>query len=153
VRNEPVSDIVRSHWRTFGRNYYSRHDYEGVDEEQANGLMGHLSGQLAGLPGTSLGSRKVEYADDFTYTDPVDGSCAEHQGIRIGFTDGSRIVFRLSGTGTVGATIRIYLEDYEPDPANQDRDTQEILGELIRIAGEVSELAKRTGREQPTVIT
>jgi len=153
IRGESVESIVRSHWQTYGRNYYTRHDYEGVDAQRAEGLMDRLRGQLDGLRGQGLGSRVVQYADDFAYTDPVDGSTAEGQGIRVGFGDGSRIVFRLSGTGTEGATLRIYLESYEPDAARHDQDTQEALADLIEIAGAISELRERTGRDAPTVIT
>ncbi|MEO0759046.1 MAG: alpha-D-glucose phosphate-specific phosphoglucomutase [Cyanobacteria bacterium J06648_16] len=153
VRQQSVEDIVKEHWQIYGRNYYSRHDYEGVEKEKANGLMGNLRSQLPSLPGKPLGDYTVEYADDFSYTDPVDGSVAEKQGIRIGFTDGSRVVFRLSGTGTQGATLRVYVESYEPDPAKHDQDTQEALAPLIKIADEIAEIKTRTGFDQPTVIT
>jgi phosphoglucomutase len=153
VRGESVEAIVRAHWRSFGRNYYSRHDYEEVDKERADALMDHLRHQLPGLLGKRLDSRVVAYADDFAYTDPIDGSITERQGVRIGFEDGSRIVFRLSGTGTAGATVRLYLESYEPDPARHDLDTQAALADLIDIARSVSELRERTGRDSPTVIT
>ncbi len=153
VRKQPVSEIVREHWRTYGRNFYSRHDYEGVDSDAADDLMNNLRARLPDFPGTRLGVYEVAYADDFAYTDPVDGSVATKQGIRIGFTDGSRVVFRLSGTGTEGATLRIYVERYEPDPAKHDIATQTALEDLIAIAGEVAEIAARTGRERPTVIT
>ena len=153
VRQEPVLDIVREHWRTYGQNYYSRHDYEEIDSDAANGLMAHLRSQLATLPGKRLGGFEVAAADDFAYTDPVDGSRSERQGIRILFKDGSRIVYRLSGTGTAGATLRVYIERFEPDPARQGRDPQEALADLIRIAGDLAEIGKRTGRDRPTVIT
>jgi phosphoglucomutase len=123
VRKQAVSEIVREHWRTYGRNFYSRHDYEGVDSDAADALMNSLRERLAGLPGRRLGVYEVAYADDFAYTDPVDGSVSTRQGIRIGFTDGSRIVFRLSGTGTEGATLRIYVERFEPDPALKPKGT------------------------------
>jgi phosphoglucomutase len=153
VRKQAVSEIVREHWRTYGRNFYSRHDYEGVDSDAADALMNSLRERLAGLPGRRLGVYEVAYADDFAYTDPVDGSVSTRQGIRIGFTDGSRIVFRLSGTGTEGATLRIYVERFEPDPAKHDIATQTALDDLITIACEVSEIEARTGRERATVIT
>jgi len=153
VRKESVGDIVREHWRRYGRNYYSRHDYEGVDSDSANTLMEHLRDQLAELPGRKLGDLTVEYADDFSYTDPVDGSVSTHQGIRIGFAGGSRVVFRLSGTGTEGATLRVYLERYEADPARQDLDTQEALADLIGIADELAGIRHHTGRGAPSVIT
>jgi phosphoglucomutase len=132
---------------------YSRHDYEGLPTDAANGLMKHLRDSFATLPGSHLGSYTVEFCDDFSYTDPVDGSVSTGQGVRIGFTDGSRIVFRLSGTGTEGATLRIYLEAYEPDTGRHRLNAQEALAELITIAAEVTQLRARTGREQPTVIT
>ena len=153
VRRRSVNDIVREHWAKFGRNYYSRHDYEAVDATAADGLMSALRARLPALAGQTLGSFRVAVADDFAYTDPVDGSLSTRQGIRIAMVDGSRIVFRLSGTGTEGATIRLYLERYEADPARHDIDTQEALSELIAIADQVSELRQRTGRESPSVIT
>lgn len=148
-----VSDIVREHWARFGRNYYSRHDYEAVDATAADRLMAALRDKLPELAGRTLGSFRVAEADDFVYNDPVDGSVATRQGIRIIMADGSRIVLRLSGTGTEGATIRLYLERYEADPARHDLDTQHALLELIAIADSVAELRQRTGRERPTVIT
>ena len=153
VKRESVEKIVRDHWRRFGRNFYSRHDYEGVDADAAEGLVRRLRDALPTFPGQRFGRYTVAYADDFSYTDPVDGSVSERQGIRIGFEGGSRIVFRLSGTGTQGATLRVYVEQYEPDPANHDQDTQTALAELIRIADAVAEIRTRTGREEPTVIT
>jgi phosphoglucomutase len=153
VRKQSVEAIVREHWAKYGRNVYSRHDYEGLPTESANGLMKHLHDSFAELQGKKLGNYEVLFCDDFSYTDPVDGSVSTGQGVRIGFADGSRIVFRLSGTGTEGATLRIYLEAYEPDVAQHHLDAQAALAELIEIAGEVSQLRTRTGREQPTVIT
>jgi phosphoglucomutase len=153
VRKASVADIVHQHWRTFGRNFYSRHDYEEIDSGAATELMQNLRRQLPELAGQRLGSYDVAFADDFAYTDPVDGSTTDKQGIRIGFTDGSRIVFRLSGTGTEGATLRVYVERFEPDPARHDRDTQEVLGDLITIARRLAEIEQRTGRSTPTVVT
>lgn len=153
ARGTSVNEIVREHWARFGRNYYSRHDYEAVDTLAADSLMMALREKLPALAGQTLGSFRVALADDFAYTDPVDGSLSTRQGIRIAMVDGSRIVFRLSGTGTEGATIRLYLERYEADPARHDIDTQEALSELIAIADQVAELRQRTGREIPTVIT
>ena len=153
ARRETVDAIVRDHWRTYGRNYYSRHDYEGIDSAGAEGLMEHLRAQTATLTGKSLGGFEVAFADDFAYTDPVDGSVSSKQGIRIGFADGSRIVFRLSGTGTEGATLRVYIERYEKDPARHDLDTQAALADLIAIANGMAEIESRTGRSEPTVIT
>ncbi len=120
-RQQSVEEIVTEHWKEYGRNFYSRHDYEGVDSAKASELMKGLRSQLSALPGQKLGDYTVEYADDFSYTDPIDGSVSEKQGIRIGFTDGSRMVFRLSGTGTQGATLRLYLESYEPDESKHRR--------------------------------
>ncbi len=148
-----VDEIVRGHWQTYGRNYYSRHDYEGVDSNAAEGLMDHLRAMTETLKGKTLSGYAVAFADDFAYTDPVDGSVSTKQGIRIGFDDGSRIVFRLSGTGTEGATLRLYVERYEPDPARHDLETQGALADLIRIAGDIAEIEQRTGRGAPTVIT
>ena len=148
-----VEQIVRGHWARFGRNYYSRHDYEAVDAAAADQLMEALRERLPELAGRRLDGHHVAEADDFVYNDPVDGAVATRQGIRIIMSDGSRIVFRLSGTGTEGATIRLYLERFEADPARHDIDTQEALSELIAIADQVAELRQRTGREHPTVIT
>ena len=150
---KPVETIVREHWARFGRNYYSRHDYEAVDALAATSMMTHLRAKLAGLAGKAIGSYTVDFADDFVYTDPVDQSVASHQGVRIVMTDGSRIVFRLSGTGTEGATVRLYLERYEADPSNHAIPTQEALAELAAIADSVAGLRAHTGRERPTVIT
>jgi phosphoglucomutase len=152
-RGESVADIVTGHWRQYGRNYYSRHDYESIDGEAAKGLMDALRARLPQLPGTLLEGIEVAYADDFSYVDPIDGSVSEHQGIRVGFGNGSRVVFRLSGTGTVGATLRVYLEAFEADVDKQQRDTQTMLAPLIAIAGNLAEIEARTGRKAPDVIT
>ncbi len=153
VRKESVESIMRKHWATFGRNVYTRHDYEGVDSEAAKGLMEHVEAQLEGLVGQQLDGYTVDYADNFAYSDPVDGSESQKQGLRIGFDDGSRIIYRLSGTGTAGATLRIYIEKYEADEERQGMDAQEALTGLIGVAAELAELKARTGREAPTVIT
>ncbi|WP_058556420.1 alpha-D-glucose phosphate-specific phosphoglucomutase [Thiohalocapsa sp. ML1] len=153
VRKQSVAEIVREHWRRFGRNYYTRHDYEAVDAAAAGQLMDHLRILLPDLPGKRLGDLTVEYADDFSYTDPVDGSVASGQGIRIGFEGGSRIVMRLSGTGTEGATLRVYIERYEPDPALHEQDVQEALAPLIVTARELAQIEARTGRAEPDVVT
>ena len=153
VRQQSVADIVHEHWRRFGRNYYTRHDYEAVDSGAAEGLMNHLRVLLPELPGKQLGDHRVAYADDFAYTDPIDGSVSQRQGIRIGLEGGSRLVFRLSGTGTEGATLRVYLESYEPDPARHDQDTQEAMAPLILIARELAQIEARTGRREPDVVT
>ncbi|MDS4020123.1 MAG: alpha-D-glucose phosphate-specific phosphoglucomutase [Candidatus Competibacter sp.] len=153
ARRQSVAEIVREHWRVYGRNYYTRHDYEAVDSKAADGLVDALRSQTATLPGRRLGSYTVDYADDFRYVDPIDDSVSEKQGIRIGFKDGSRIVYRLSGTGTEGATLRVYIEAYESDPAKHDLDTQQALAELIGIANSLADIRERTGRDAPTVIT
>ncbi|MCP5437055.1 MAG: alpha-D-glucose phosphate-specific phosphoglucomutase [Chromatiaceae bacterium] len=152
-RGQPVSEIVTGHWQQYGRNYYSRHDYEGVNAKQASVLMDALRSRLPALSGTLLDGLEVAYADDFSYTDPIDGSVSDHQGIRIGFADGSRIIFRLSGTGTVGATLRVYLESYEPEAARQLLDPQIALAPLIRIANDLADIQQQTGRAAPDVIT
>ena len=153
VRKESVLDIVRQHWATYGRNYYSRHDYEEVDSDAANGLVTALREKLESLPGQSFGDLTVATADDFAYHDPVDKSVSRNQGIRILFQGGSRVVFRLSGTGTSGATLRVYIERYEPDPARHDVETQEALADLITVAETIAGIAERTGRDAPSVIT
>lgn len=153
VRKQPVETILMEHWARFGRNVYSRHDYEDIPADAANSVMKLLHDSFATLKGAQFGHLQVKLCDDFSYTDPVDGSVSTGQGVRIIFTDGSRIVFRLSGTGTGGATLRIYLESFEPDVSRHHLDAQQSLATLISIALQVSELRKRTGREQPTVIT
>ncbi|QFY61358.1 alpha-D-glucose phosphate-specific phosphoglucomutase [Rhizobium grahamii] len=153
VRGESVQDIVTQHWQTYGRNYYSRHDYEGVDTDAANGLVANLRNQLASLPGKNFGPLKVEKADDFAYHDPVDKSVSEHQGIRILFEGGSRVVFRLSGTGTSGATLRVYVERFEPDSTRHNIETQEALADIIAAAETIADIRSRTGRDAPSVIT
>ncbi|MEH2164965.1 MAG: alpha-D-glucose phosphate-specific phosphoglucomutase [Nostoc sp.] len=152
-RQQSVEQIVREHWQTYGRNYYSRHDYEGIEIEPANTLIARLDSLLPTLKGKQFGNYQVEYSDDFSYTDPVDGSVSQKQGIRIGFTDGSRIVVRLSGTGTQGATLRVYIESYEADSAKHNLDPQEALASLITLVEEIAQIRELTGREQPTVIT
>ncbi|MBB3411017.1 phosphoglucomutase [Rhizobium sp. BK316] len=153
VRGESVQEIVTQHWQTYGRNYYSRHDYEGVDSDAANGLVDNLRSQLSTLPGKTFGDLTVEKADDFAYHDPIDKSVSEHQGIRVLFQGGSRVVFRLSGTGTSGATLRVYIERYEPDSTRHNIETQEALADLIAAAESIANIRERTGRNEPTVIT
>jgi len=153
VRKQSVAAIVQEHWKRFGRNYYSRHDYEGVDSSAASRALQNVRDKSPELPGTQLAGRTVSTCDDFAYTDPVDGSVSRNQGVRVLFEDGSRIIFRLSGTGTSGATIRIYLESYEADASKHDLDAQDALAEMIHAAGEISGLRKLTGRDAPTVIT
>lgn len=149
-----VESIVRDHWATYGRNYYTRYDYEEVDKEAALGLMEHLRSEVKAADGTkSLGEFKLSFADEFTYTDPVDGAVAIKQGIRFVLEDGSRIIFRLSGTGSVGATIRLYVEKYASDPSQLDMTTEQAVGSLLAKAIEVSQMEQRTGRTKPTVIT
>lgn len=148
-----VADLMEAHWGRFGRNYYSRHDYEAVDAEAANGLMADLRARLGDLPGREVEGRTVAEADEFAYHDPVDGSVSEGQGLRVVFTDGARIVFRLSGTGTVGATLRVYLEVVEEDPGRFSLDPQEALAPLIAAADALAGIAARTGRAAPDVIT
>jgi phosphoglucomutase len=153
VRQQPVEQIVREHWQTYGRNYYSRHDYEAVDSDRANTLMANLRSLAPTLKGKQYGQYTVEYGDDFSYTDPIDGSVSQKQGIRVGFSDGSRMVFRLSGTGTQGATLRVYLESYESEAAKQTLDPQIALADLIAIADEIAQIRVHTGMDKPTVIT
>jgi phosphoglucomutase len=152
-RKQSVAEIMREHWRTYGRNYYSRHDYEDVETARADKVMAHLNDQLATLPGKRLHGLLVKAADNFAYDDPIDHSHTPDQGIRIHFEGGSRIVFRLSGTGTEGATLRVYVERYEPDATKHAIETQSALALLIAAAAEVSNLAVLTGRSAPSVIT
>lgn len=151
--NMSVEEIVKAHWKKYGRNFYSRHDYEAVDSKIANEIMDNMRAMAADSVGKFYGDYEVETFDDFKYVDPVDKSESAHQGIRVLFKDGSRIVFRLSGTGTQGATIRIYIEKYEPNVARHDMDPQEALAELIEIAEEISCVKAKTGRKAPDVIT
>lgn len=153
VRKVSVEQIVHEHWMLYGRNYYSRHDYEGVDATAAAEMMDYLRSRFEKLPGNNFGERIVKSCDDFSYTDPVDQSVSRGQGIRILFEDGSRIVFRLSGTGTEGATVRIYIESFEPDSDQHGLDAQTALRDLIDVAAMVSRLEEFTGRSEPTVIT
>lgn len=153
VAKRSVEDLVHQHWQEFGRNYYTRHDYEAVPSEQAQTLMQHLQNQLGELLGKQFNGNTVCYADNFSYTDPVDQSVSENQGIRIGFESGDRIIYRLSGTGTEGATLRVYIESYEADQNKQHQDTQQALAALIELAGSLAMITDLTGRTSPTVIT
>lgn len=153
VRCEPVAEVLRAHWAEHGRDYYSRHDYEGVEAGRANALIERLRARLPGLPGTQAAGLTVSAADDFRYVDPVDGSVAEHQGIRILFGDDARAVFRLSGTGTEGATLRVYLERFEPDPERHRLDPRQALARVIAAAGEIADISGHTGRDAPDVRT
>ncbi|WP_218152880.1 alpha-D-glucose phosphate-specific phosphoglucomutase [Tropicimonas isoalkanivorans] len=148
-----VQQMLDDHWTEFGRNYYSRHDYEGVDAAAAEGLMNALRAQFDTLPGKSFAGRTVASADEFSYDDPVDGSHSAGQGIRISFEGGGRAVFRLSGTGTVGATLRVYLEDVCEDPDQMHKDPQEALADIIAAAEEIAGIKERTGRAEPDVRT
>ncbi|MEO1638915.1 MAG: alpha-D-glucose phosphate-specific phosphoglucomutase [Pseudomonadota bacterium] len=148
-----VAELMADLWQVHGRCYYSRHDYEDVEAEKANAVMDRLRGLLGDLPGREVGGLTVEWADEFAYTDPVDNSVSEGQGLRIGFAGGGRAVFRLSGTGTVGATIRIYFEQLETDPKRLHLDPQEMLAPIIGAAAELSDLHAMTGRDAPNVIT
>jgi phosphoglucomutase len=152
-RKQSIKEIVAGHWRTYGRNFYSRHDYEEIDADAARGLMQRLRDSLGKMKGRKAGARTVAGADDFAYHDPVDGSDTTAQGVRILFEDGSRVVYRLSGTGTAGATLRVYIERYEADPARQVMETQAALADLIAFARAVAEIETRTGRKDPSVIT
>lgn len=153
VRKQSVADIVKEHWHIYGRNYYCRHDYEEVASSGANALMQRLRGQLSSLKGEKIGALTIAMADDFAYHDPVDGSDSGQQGIRILFEDGARIVYRLSGTGTQGATLRVYIERYEPDSAKHDQETQAALADLITLSRELALIEHYTGRTEPSVIT
>jgi len=152
-RRMSVIDLVRGHWATYGRNYYTRHDYDEIDLAAAQALMTALRDATKTMPGKIFGALKVEAADDFEYHDPVDGSHSDHQGIRVMFEGGSRIVYRLSGTGTVGATLRVYIERYEPPAGNLGQDTQAALADLIALSRELGAIEARTGRKAPSVIT
>ncbi|MFN4201725.1 MAG: alpha-D-glucose phosphate-specific phosphoglucomutase [Tabrizicola sp.] len=153
VRKQSVAEILREHWAKYGRNYYSRHDFEAIETGRADAMMASLRGTLSGLPGQVIEGMTVEAADDFAYTDPVDGSVSLKQGVRILFSDGSRIVYRLSGTGTDGATLRVYLERYAPGPDGLDHDAQEALAPVIRAAHRIAAIAEQTGRTAPDVVT
>jgi len=153
ARNQSVADIVTQHWQEFGRNFYTRHDYEAIPSEQAEQLMQQLEKQLPTLTGQRMNGRLVSYADNFCYHDPIDNSVSNEQGIRIGFEGGDRIVYRLSGTGTEGATLRVYIESYQDDEATLLDDTQQTLADLIELADSLAQIIELTGRTSPTVIT
>ena len=153
ARGQSVEHIVREHWAKYGRNYYTRYDYEEVPTDAANGVMQQLRDEQASQPGQTIAGRKISAADDFSYLDPIDGSTSANQGLRILFEDGSRIIYRLSGTGTAGATLRVYIESYVAGPDGLDRDPQDALKELVQAALDVSQIPVRTGRGAPTVIT
>ena len=148
-----VAEIMADHWQRFGRHYYSRHDYEAIDTGAAHGLYDRLREMGPGLVGAGFAGRTIAVADDFSYRDPVDNSLTSGQGLRLLLNDGSRVVFRLSGTGTQGATLRLYLESYVPTGGNLNQDPQLALADLISAADQLAEIKTRTGMEQPTVIT
>ena len=152
-RNESVQEIMRGHWRRFGRNYYSRHDYEAVETAAAEAVVAGLRGRMGDLPGRDFGPRRVIAADDFAYTDPVNGEVTAHQGLRMIFDDGARIVLRLSGTGTEGATLRLYLERYVAGPEGLEEDPQAALADVIATAQDVLQIHALTGRAGPDVVT
>ncbi len=153
ARGESVDAIARDHWATYGRNYYARHDYEGVESERADALMSELRGKLDGLAGTQVAGLTIAAADDFAYTDPTDHSVSRNQGVRVLFEGGSRVVFRLSGTGTSGATLRVYLERYEPVGGDLDRETGDMLADIIAAADAIAGITRHTGRSAPDVVT
>jgi phosphoglucomutase len=153
VRKQSVADIVYDHWHKYGRDVYTRHDYEAISIAGANALMEQLRTNADELIGQSFSEDKIKHCDDFSYIDPVDHSVSNQQGIRILFTSGARIIYRLSGTGTEGATLRVYIEQPEKDPAKQNRDTQELLANLISLSSSIAEIEKHTGRKAPDVIT
>ncbi|HNJ07069.1 MAG TPA: alpha-D-glucose phosphate-specific phosphoglucomutase [Plasticicumulans sp.] len=153
VRRESVADIVRAHWARYGRNFYTRHDYEGLDTRAADALMSALRTRLDSLPGTTVDGLAIEAADDFAYTDPVDGSVSRAQGVRVRLAGGARIVYRLSGTGTEGATLRVYIERAEPDRDRHGLDPQVALADLIAAAGRLAGIESHTGRSTADVIT
>ena len=148
-----VAEIMADHWKRFGRHYYSRHDYEAVDSTAAHGLYDRLEAMLPSLKGQPFAGGTIRDADNFSYTDPIDHSVTKGQGLRILLEDGSRVVIRLSGTGTKGATIRVYLESYVANNGDLNQDPQVALGEMIRAINALAEIEERTGMKQPTVIT
>ncbi|MGS5084957.1 alpha-D-glucose phosphate-specific phosphoglucomutase [Hydrogenophaga sp. A37] len=153
VTGQSVEDLVRGVWKAHGRCVYSRHDYDGIATDKANTLMSELRAQLPTLGGTTVAGQQIAWADDFAYTDPVDGSVSQKQGVRVVLEDSSRVVFRLSGTGTEGATLRVYLERHEPDASRQDVPAQEALAPLIALAEAVAHIRHHTGMDAPTVMT
>ncbi len=148
-----VSDILADHWRTYGRNFYTRHDYEAVDTSAADDVMASLTAQLDSLVGRQVSSETVTIAEDFSYTDPVDGAVSSNQGICIVFESSARMVVRKSGTGTEGATLRLYLESFEPDESRHTLDTQVALEALVEVAETITQIRAKTGREAPSVVS
>jgi phosphoglucomutase len=153
VRGQSVAQIMADHWARFGRNYYSRHDFEEIQTARADAMMGALRANLPSLPGRRVAGLTVTAADDFSYADPVDGSVSKGQGVRVMFEVGARCVLRLSGTGTEGATLRLYLERYAPGPEGLDLDPQEALAPIIAAAETLADIAAHTGRTKPDVVT
>jgi phosphoglucomutase len=152
-RGEPVERIVRRHWARFGRSYYTRHDSEEIPIDAAQGIVQHLHAAIPALPGATLGCRHVAATDDFAYRDPVDGSVSERQGLRVLFDDGACIIYRVSGTGTAGATLRIHVESYEGDPERQTLNAPDALRQLLDVAFALAELREPAARNVPTVVT
>ena len=148
---QPVAEVMREHWRRFGRSYYQRHDYEGLNADAAGKMIAALRDKLPSLPGAAFAGGQIKSADDFSYTDPVDGSVSAKQGIRLLLADGSRVVCRLSGTGTEGATLRLYLERYRSDGG--EAEPAEVLAPLVEAARDLIELRQYCGRDEPTIIT
>jgi len=153
VRKVAVDDLARDHWARFGRNYYARHDYEALPTDKANALIAELTAALPSLPGQAFGPLTIAAADSFSYADPVDGSVSANQGLRVLFEGGSRVVFRLSGTGTEGATLRVYLERYEAVGGRLDEETPDMLAEIIVAAEAIAGIERHTGRTSPDVVT
>ena len=153
MRRNPVAQLAREHWARYGRNYYARHDYEAIETAIADRLMTELKGSLASLPGRQVGDLTIAAADDFSYSDPVDGSVSPHQGVRLFFEDGSRTVFRLSGTGTEGATLRVYLERYESPEGKLGSETATMLAKVAAAADAIAGISRLTGRTAPDVVT
>lgn len=153
VRKVSVAELMQDHWTRYGRDYYSRHDYEGVDKAAAESMIASLRDKIDTLPGTTVNGLNITAADDFSYTDPVDGSTTEHQGLRIVFGDLARVVLRLSGTGTVGATLRVYMEKFEDDSARLNEDTQQMLSEIAQAAEQLAGIRDQLGRDAPDVTT
>jgi phosphoglucomutase len=147
----PIAGIVRQHWQRFGRSFFQRHDYDELEEKGAREMMTALAERLTTLPGTTIGGETIAGADDFTYRDPIDGSISEHQGLRVGLRDGSRMIFRLSGTGSAKATARIYLERYRK--TDVDADVATVLASLATIARSLLDIEARCGRREPTLVT
>jgi phosphoglucomutase len=153
VSKKSVREILHGHWQEYGRNYYSRHDFEGVEKAKAETLMRNLEKKFTDLKGKSLHGETIANADSFTYVDPIDGSTSKNQGHRITFESGSRVVFRLSGTGTVGATLRLYLEKYVPPAGDLEQDTQMALKDLKHTAEDLADITATIEREAPSVIS